>query len=70
MLSRYYSSLRAVVIQAIAFGIWHTISLHAVFTAITGLIYGLIYLKRRKILVLILSHGIADVVNISLAFLR
>jgi len=66
-LSKYYSPRKAVAIQAIAFGVWHGLTLHAVATAIVGAIYGLVYLKRKRLLTLILTHIIADIIGFSMA---
>ena len=67
-LSRYYSVNKAVIIQAIAFGLWHGLSLHAVATMIIGLIYGLVYARRRKLLIISSSHIVTDIVGFYLSF--
>jgi len=69
-LSKYFGASKAVIIQAIAFGIWHGISPYAAVTAIIGVIYGLIYLKRRRLLTLMAAHTLADIVGFTLAFAR
>ena len=67
-LSRYYSVNKAVIIQAIAFGLWHGLSLHAIATMIIGLIYGLVYARRRRLLVVSSSHIVTDIVGFYLSF--
>ena len=42
-------------------------NIHAVATAIVGAIYGLVYLKRKRLLTLILTHIIADIIGFSMA---
>lgn len=37
----------AIILQAILFGLWHSISVHTLFTAIFGFIYGLVYAKTK-----------------------
>jgi len=54
---------RAVLIQAIAFGVWHGVSLHAVATAIVGYIYGRLYALRRRLSSLCAAHIITDVIG-------
>ena len=56
VLGNHYGPLKAVVIQAVAFGVRHGVTPHAFFTAVIGFAYGLIYLRRRKLLTLMLSH--------------
>ncbi|MEM3711999.1 MAG: CPBP family intramembrane glutamic endopeptidase [Thermoproteota archaeon] len=55
----------AVTIQAVFFGLWHGPSLHAVFTGLSGFIYGLIYTKTRKLLPIMISHWLGDVLGFS-----
>lgn len=55
----------AVTIQAVLFGLWHGPSLHAVFTGLFGFIYGLIYVKTRKLLPVMISHWLGDVLGFS-----
>ena len=63
------STKRAIILQAIAFGVWHGISLHTIATAIIGLLFGYIYAKRRKLLLLSTAHVITDIIGFSLAVL-
>ncbi|MEM2487999.1 MAG: CPBP family intramembrane glutamic endopeptidase [Thermoproteota archaeon] len=55
----------AVTIQAMLFGLWHGPSLHAVFTGLSGFIYGLIYTKTRKLLPIMISHWLGGVLGFS-----
>ena len=69
-LEPYLGLRKAVIIQAIAFGIWHGISFHAVITFLIGLIYGYVYIKRRRLLTLSLAHIITDVIGFYFAFMK
>ncbi|MCS7132339.1 MAG: CPBP family intramembrane metalloprotease [Aigarchaeota archaeon] len=55
----------AVVIQAIHFGLWHFISIHAIFTAIFGFASGLIYAKTRRLFPIMIAHWMGDVIGFS-----
>jgi len=66
-LSKHYSPRKAVAMQAIAFGVWHGLTLHAVATAIVGAIYGLVYLKRKRLLILVLAHIVSDIIGFSMS---
>lgn len=68
-LEKYYSSRTANIIQALAFGLWHGLSLHTIATFIIGLIYGQVYIRRRRLLVLSTAHVLTDIIGFSLAFL-
>ena len=46
----------AIILQAVLFGLAHTVLAQALFAAVYGLILGVIYLKTRNISVVILSH--------------
>ena len=56
------SEKKAVLIQAVAFGLWHGISVHTLITGIIGLIFGFIYVsdKRKTLMPLIIAHWIID----------
>jgi len=68
-LEKRIGSNKAVLVQAIAFGFWHGISFHIIITFIIGLVYGLVYLRKRKLLQLTLAHIVTDVVGFAYAFL-
>ncbi|MGQ4833517.1 MAG: CPBP family intramembrane glutamic endopeptidase [Candidatus Asgardarchaeia archaeon] len=68
-LEDYYSSSKANVIQAIAFGLWHGISFHTIATAIIGFTFGLAYVKRRRLGELIAAHIVTDIIGFGVAFL-
>jgi len=68
-LERYLGLRRAIVLQAIAFGVWHGLSLHTIITFLIGLAYGYVYSKRRKLLTPSLAHVITDVTGFYLAFM-
>jgi membrane protease YdiL (CAAX protease family) len=55
----------AISIQAVLFGLWHSLSVHAIFTAIFGLIFGLTYAKTRKLAPIMISHWLGDVIGFS-----
>lgn len=69
-LEKFTKTRTALVIQAVAFGLWHGLSFHAIITFIIGLIYGYVFIKRRRLLLLTASHIITDVIGFGLAFLR
>ncbi len=52
-------------IQAIAFGLWHGISMHAFFTFAIGLIFGYTYYrdKNRTLLPMIIAHIVIDIIG-------
>jgi len=55
--------LTAILLQAVLFGFWHSISIHTFFTAIFGFIYGIVYAKTRRLIPLMVSHWLSDVVG-------
>ncbi|HDI75381.1 MAG: hypothetical protein DRJ52_03800 [Thermoprotei archaeon] len=63
VLEKYFGSNKALIVQALAFAIWHGFSLHTIATFIIGLIYGYTYLKRRKLLVISTAHVITDIIG-------
>jgi len=69
-LEKYYSLNKAIIIQAVAFGFWHGISLHTIATMLIGLVYGYVYAKRRKLLLLSTAHVLVDIIGFGMAFLR
>lgn len=60
---------KAAILQAVVFGLWHGISLHTVITSFIGFVYGYVYAKRRKLLIISLAHIITDVIGFYLAFM-
>ncbi len=63
------STKRALILQAIAFGVWHGFSLHTVATALIGLLFGYVYVKRRRLLLLSTAHVITDIIGFTFAVL-
>ncbi|MEM3666661.1 MAG: type II CAAX endopeptidase family protein [Candidatus Bathyarchaeia archaeon] len=57
--------LMAVLLQAVLFGFWHSISAHTLFTAIFGFIYGVVYAKTGKLVPIMVSHWLSDVIGFS-----
>lgn len=57
--------LLAVTIQALIFGLWHSVSLHTLFTAIYGLVAGIIYSKTRRLIPIMIGHWLGDVISFS-----
>lgn len=55
----------AVLLQAVLFGLWHSISVHTIFTAIFGLIYGVVYARTKKLVPVMVSHWLGDVIGFS-----
>ena len=70
MLEKDLDSRKAVLLQAITFGLWHVTPLHVVFTFIVGFVFGYIYVRRRKLLVISIAHILTDIVGFGMAFLR
>lgn len=64
-LEKYMSPRKANLIQALAFAVWHGFSLHTIATFIIGYVYGLIFIKRRKLLLLTTAHVITDIIGFS-----
>lgn len=58
-------ALAAILLQAALFGLWHSISVHTFFTAIFGFIYGSIYAKTRRLVPVMVSHWLGDVIGFS-----
>ncbi len=56
---------KANLVQAIAFGFWHGISLHTLITFLIGYVYGLVYLKRRNLIELSIAHILTDIIGFS-----
>ncbi|RLF02920.1 MAG: hypothetical protein DRK00_09395 [Thermoprotei archaeon] len=50
-------------VQALAFAVWHGLSLHTLATFVIGYVYGLVFLKRRKLVVLTAAHVLTDVIG-------
>ncbi len=59
----------SIIIQAILFGLWHSISVHTLFTAILGFIYGFVYSKTKRLIPLMVSHWLGDVIGFSTMYL-
>ncbi|MEM2911406.1 MAG: CPBP family intramembrane glutamic endopeptidase [Candidatus Bathyarchaeia archaeon] len=57
--------LAAILLQAVLFGFWHSISVHTLFTAVFGFIYGMVYAKTRKLVPIMISHWLGDVIGFS-----
>lgn len=55
----------AIIIQAVLFGFWHGVSVHTAFTALFGLIFGLVYVKTRRLIPIMISHWLGDVIGFS-----
>lgn len=53
----------AIVLQAILFGLWHSLSVHTIFTAFFGLIYGLVYIRLKMLTPIVVSHWLGDVIG-------
>lgn len=64
-LEEHTSPGRAVVIQALAFGLWHINPLHVIVTFAIGLAYGSVFIKRRKLLALTVAHVATDFIGFS-----
>ncbi len=64
-LKKFTTEGRAVLIQAVAFALWHVSPLHVLFVFIIGLAYGLAYTRRRSLAPLILAHTATDLIGFS-----
>lgn len=60
--------LAAVLLQAVLFGFWHSISVHTLFTAVLGFIYGLVYAKTKRLVPVMVSHWLGDVIGFSVTY--
>lgn len=60
--------LAAVLLQAVLFGFWHSISVHTIFTAVFGFIYGLVYAKTKRLVPVMVSHWLGDVLGFSVMY--
>jgi len=60
---------RAILLQALLFGLWHSVSIHTIFTAIFGLVYGWVYARKRKLVPIMISHWLGDVIGFSTMYL-
>jgi membrane protease YdiL (CAAX protease family) len=58
----------AILLQAVLFGFWHSISVHTLFTAIFGLVYGVVYAKSRELAPIMISHWLGDVIGFSVMY--
>jgi len=57
------SRLKPIVLSAILFGIWHGLSLHALFCFIYGLVMGYVFTRTRRLLPLMAGHWLTDVLG-------
>ena len=64
-LEDFTSTWKAVVVQAVAFSIWHVSPIHVIFVLPIGLIYGYAFVKRRSLIPLMLAHVITDLIGFS-----
>lgn len=68
-LEPYMGRGKALLLEAVAFGLWHGPTWHAVFTAVIGYIYGLAYVRLgRRLAPLTAGHVLTDVVGFYTAF--
>ncbi len=64
-LEKYVSTKKAVIIQAIFFGLFHIWPIHIVITFLIGLVFGFVYTKRRKLVSLTIAHTLVDIIGFS-----
>ncbi len=62
-LERYWTPGRANLVQALAFALWHGLSLHTLATFVIGYVYGLVFIRRRRLLLLTAAHVLTDLVG-------
>lgn len=62
-LERGLTAKRAIVIQALAFGLWHVNPIHMIVTFVIELLYGYMFIMRRRLLLLTLAHIITDAIG-------
>ncbi|MCX8204661.1 MAG: CPBP family intramembrane metalloprotease [Candidatus Nezhaarchaeota archaeon] len=53
----------AIALQAVLFGLWHSISLHTIFTAAFGFTLGLVYAKTKRLALIMVSHWLGVVIG-------
>lgn len=59
---------RAIAIQALLFGLWHGLSIHAIFTAVFGYLYGFIYARTKRLTPIIVSHWLGDILGFNIMY--
>ncbi len=64
-LLRFTSEVKAILIQAIAFALWHISPIHVIFVFFIGLAYGFAFVKRRSLAPLIIAHILTDLIGFS-----
>jgi len=78
-LAKFYSERKALLVQALLFGVWHFIwhvspfdsigmLLHVSSTFVFGLVFGQFYRKSRNLIPLILAHGLVDTIGYGATF--
>ncbi|MDK2372318.1 MAG: CPBP family intramembrane metalloprotease [Candidatus Korarchaeota archaeon] len=68
-LRRFTSEVKAILIQAIAFALWHISPIHVIFVFFIGLAYGFAFVKRRSLAPLIIAHILTDLIGFSVFLL-
>jgi len=65
-LARSRRTLKAVVVTSLAFAVWHVNLFHIIPTMVFGLVYAYVYVKRRTLVPLIMSHTAFNLLSIVL----
>jgi membrane protease YdiL (CAAX protease family) len=53
----------AILLQALLFGFWHGVSLFTLFPILIGIVCGYVYAKTRKLIPIMISHWLGDVIG-------
>ncbi len=64
-LEEFASTRVAVLVQALAFALWHISPIHVLFVFPIGLAYGYAFVKRRSLAPLTLAHVVTDLLGMS-----
>ncbi len=64
-LRKFTTDRRAILIQALAFALWHISPIHVIFVFFIGLAYGFTYIRRRSLAPLIIAHVATDLIGFS-----
>lgn len=58
----------AILLQAFLFGLWHGVSLLTLFSVIMGLVAGFVYAKMKRLVPIMASHWLGDLVGLALMY--
>ncbi len=64
-LMKFTTDKGAILIQALAFALWHISPIHVIFVFFIGLAYGFAYIRRKSLAPLIIAHVLTDLIGFS-----